>query len=119
MRQEKKRRAYNMETKTGVKKNFRAVRDELAAGTPKNNTALIAAIAEVDKAVKRGVIHKRTAARKKSRLTKAYNAAASKPFGTENPGKPGTKKAKPVAKKPVAKKTPAKKAAPKKPTAKK
>lgn len=64
MRQEKKRRAYNTATKTGVKKQFRAVRDELAAGKPKDNTALIAAIAEIDKAVKRGVIHKRTAARK-------------------------------------------------------
>lgn len=119
MRQEKKRRAYNTATKTGVKKQFRAVRDELATGKPKDNSALVAAIAEIDKAVKRGVIHKRTAARKKSRLTKAYNAAASKPFGTENPGKPGSKAKKPAAKKPATKKAPAKKPAAKKPTAKK
>lgn len=125
VRQEKKRRAYNTATKAGVKKKFRVVRDELAAGTPKDNTALIAAIAEIDTAVKRGVIHKKTASRKKSRLTKAYNASASKPFGTENPGKPGTKASqklavkKPATKKPVTKKSPAKKATPKKPTAKK
>ncbi len=119
MRQEKKRRAYNTATKTAVKKQFRAVRDEIAAGKPKDNTALVAAIAEVDKAVKRGVIHKRTAARKKSRLTKAYNTAAAKPYGTENPGKPGSKGKKAVAKKPTAKKTPSKKAPAKKPTTKK
>lgn len=125
VRQEKKRRAYNTATKAGVKKKFRVVRDELAAGAPKSNAALIAAIAEIDTAVKRGVIHKKTASRKKSRLTKAYNASASKPFGTEAPGKPGAKAAKKTtpkktaAKKPVAKKAPAKKAAPKKPTAKK
>jgi len=112
VRQAKKRQAYNTITKAGVKKKFRAVRDEIAAGTPKSNAALVAAVAEIDRSVKRGVIHKKTAARKKSRLTKAYNAVAKKPFGTENPGKPGAKKKvvkKPVAKKPAAKKAPAKK----------
>jgi small subunit ribosomal protein S20 len=121
VRQAKKRQAYNTATKAGVKKQFRAVRDELATGKPKSNAALVAAIAEIDKAVKRGVIHKKTAARKKSRLTRAYNAVATKPYGTEAPGKPGSKKKavkKPVAKKAVAKKTPAKKVT-KKPTAKK
>lgn len=122
VRQAKKRQAYNTATKTVVKKSFRAVRDELAAGKPKSNAALIAAMTEIDTAVKRGVIHKKTAARKKSRLTKAYNALASKPFGTENPGRGGSKKKaakKPATKKPVAKKAPAKKATAKKPTAKK
>lgn len=114
MRQEKKRRAYNTATKTGVKKKFRAVRDELATGKPKSNAALIAAQAEIDKAVKRGVIHKRTAARKKSRLTKAYNATVIKPFGSENPVKTGSKPRKPAAKKPATKKAPAKKSASKK-----
>jgi small subunit ribosomal protein S20 len=111
VRQAKKRQAYNTATKTAVKKQFRAVRDELAAGKPKSNAALAAALKEMDLAVKRGVIHKKTAARKKSRLTLAYNASASKPFGTENPGKPGSKatKKKTVAKKPAAKKAPAKK----------
>ena len=113
MRQAKKRTARNVAVKTTVKKKFKVVKTEILSGKPKDSKALIAAIAEVDRAVKKGVLHKGTAARRKSRLTLAYNAAASKPYGTENPGKAGAKKT--VAKKPAAKK-----AAPtKKPAAKK
>jgi len=112
VRQEKKRKAYNVSVKTGVKAKFKAVRDEVATGKAKSNAELIAAIKEIDRAVRKGVIKKQTAARKKSRLTKSYNAVATKPFGTENPGKAGTKKA--TAKKAPAKKTVAKKATPKK-----
>ena len=118
VRQEKKRKAYNVGVKSDVKAKFKTVRDEIATGKVKDNKDLVAAIKEIDTAVRKGVISKHTAARKKSRLTKAYNAVASKPYGTENPGKagtkkdvakkPATKKAKP-AKKPVAKKAPAKK----------
>lgn len=121
-RQEKKRKAYNVGVKDGVKAKFKVVRDEIATGKVKGNADLVAAIKEIDRAVRKGVINKHAAARKKSRLTKAYNAAAPKPYGTENPGKPGTKKPaakKAVAKKAVAKKAPAKKAATKKPAAKK
>lgn len=128
MRQEKKRKAYNSEIKSTVKKSTRTARDEIATGSVKGNEALVAAVAQLDRAVKKGVLHKKTAARRKSRLTLAYNSVAAKPYGTEAPGKPGAKKAtkkaaKPVAKqvaaKPTAKKAPAKKAAPKKPAAKK
>lgn len=120
MRQQDARRKYNTAVKTGVKKQTRKVKDEVAAGKV-TAAALTAAIAELDRAVKKGVLHKRTAARKKSRLTLQYNAVAAKPFGTENPGKPGSKaaKKKTVAKKPAAKKAPAKKTAPKKAAAKK
>lgn len=114
VRQEKKRKAYNVGVKNDVKAKFKAVRDEIATGKVKDNKDLVAAIKEIDRAVKKGVINKHNAARKKSRLTRAYNATASKPYGTENPGKPGAKKAKPAAKK-----TPAKKPAVKKPAAKK
>jgi ribosomal protein S20 len=115
VRQEKKRKAYNVSVKTGVKAKFKAVRDEVATGKVKSNAELIAAIKEIDRAVRKGVIKKQTAARKKSRLTKSYNSVAAKPFGTEKPGKPSAKKAtakKAPAKKPAAKKaTPAKKSA--------
>lgn len=122
VRQDKKRNAYNVGVKTEVKAKFKAVRDEIATGKVKDSKDLAAAIKEIDRAVKKGVINKHNAARKKSRLTKAYNSIASKPFGTENPGKPGSKKAtpkKPVAKKAPAKKTPTKKAVTKKTTTKK
>lgn len=117
VRQEKKRKAYNVSVKSAVKAKFKTVRDEVATGKVKGNSELIAAIKEIDRAVRKGVIKKQTADRKKSRLTKSYNSVAAKPFGTENPGKEGAKKT--VAKKPTAKKSPvkkpvAKKAAPKK-----
>ena len=71
---------------------------------------------EIDKAVKKGVIHKNKAARKKKQLAKAAKAA-----GTKSTTKTTVKKAAPkkvTAKKPVAKKPVAKKAAPKKTTKK-
>lgn len=116
VRQEKKRKAYNVGVKTAVKAKFKTVRDEVATGKVKDNKDLVAAIKEIDTAVRKGVISKHTAARKKSRLTKAYNAVATKPYGTENPGKPGAKKT--AAKKPAAKKAPAKKPSAKKSPAK-
>lgn len=42
------------------------------------NTALSAAYKLCDKAVSKGILHKNTAARKKSRLTKAINKLTSK-----------------------------------------
>ncbi|MBA3678886.1 30S ribosomal protein S20 [Candidatus Saccharibacteria bacterium] len=120
MKQQESRRQYNIVVKSVVKKQVKAVKTEVASGEVKTNSALVAAIAEIDRAVKKGVMHKRAGDRKKSRLTKAYNSVATKPFGTENPGKPDTKKAKkPVAKKTTVKKAPAKKATPKKTVTKK
>ncbi len=121
VRQQKVRRARNVETKTEVRKQIKLFRADVSAADLKKAQAdLVAAVSKLDRAVKRGVLHKNTAARKKSQLTKEYNAVAAKPYGTENPG---TAKAKPAAKKAPAK-APAKKAAPKataskKPAAKK
>ena len=67
---------------------------------------------EIDKAVKKGVIHKNKAARKKKQL-----AAAAKSAGTKSVKKAAPKKV--VTKKPVAKKPAVKKAVAKKPAAKK
>ena len=117
VRQEKKRKAYNVGVKNSVKAKFKSVKDEIAAGKPKTNAQLVAAIKEIDRAVRKGVINKHAAARRKSRLTKSYNAVAAKPYGTENPGKAGAKKA--TAKKPEAMKVAAKKPAAKKPATKK
>ena len=108
-RQAQKNRVYNTNVKVAVHKKTKVVRDEIAAGSVKSEAALIAAISEIDRAVKKGVLHKSTAARRKSRLTLAYNGVAGQAYGT---GKAGAKKApakkaatkKPVAKKPAAKK---------------
>ena len=108
VRQQKVRRARNVETKTSVRKQIKLFRaDVTATDVKKAQAELVKAISELDRAVKKGVLHKNTASRKKSQLTREYNAVAPKPYGTENPGKPGAAKAKPAAK-PAAKKTPVK-----------
>ena len=58
-------------TKTAIKKVVSA------AGTSDANALLIQAITAIDKAVVKGVYHKNTAARKKSRLTKMINKASA------------------------------------------
>ncbi len=67
---------------------------------------------EIDKAVKKGVIHKNKAARKKRQLAAAAKKAGTKPAKKTATKKVVTKKApakKPVAKKPAAKKPATKK----------
>lgn len=119
VRQDKKRKAYNIGVKTSVKAKFKAVRDEVATGKVKSNEELVAAIKAIDQAVRKGVINKHSAGRKKSRLTLAYNSVAEKAFGTEPASKPKAKKTA-AAKKPAAKKaTTIKKTAAKKPATKK
>lgn len=70
---------------------------------------------ELDKAVKKGIMHKNKAARLKKQLAAQSKAAGVKPTAA---AKKKTA-AKPVAAKPTAKKAPAKKPAAKKPAAKK
>lgn len=108
-RQAQKNRVYNTNVKVAVHKKTKAVRDVIAAGTIKTEAELVAAISEIDRAVKKGVLHKSTAARRKSRLTLAYNGAAPAAYGTgrATAKKATTKKAatkKPAAKKPTTKK---------------
>jgi ribosomal protein S20 len=88
--------------------------------TPKSHSA---AQSNVDKAVKKGVMHKNKAARLKKQLAAKAKADGVKHTGTKKAAaKPAVKKAAPAkkaaakapAKKPAVKKAPAKKAAPKK-----
>lgn len=72
----------------------------------------------IDKAVKKGVVHKNKAARQKRQLAAKAKAAAGAEKATPAK-KTVTKAAKPAAKKAVAKKPVAKKAPAKKPAAKK
>ncbi len=79
IRQTEKRRAYNRtwrsRTRTFVKKARTAQQstDMNAAAA-----ATTAAVIELDKAASKGVIHKNSAARRKSRLMKAQNAAVKR-----------------------------------------
>lgn len=60
-------------TKTAVKKFTTALESKDMAEA---QVALKDAIKSIDKATSKGVYHKNTASRKKSRLTKAYNRVA-------------------------------------------
>ena len=64
-------RAAKTEMKTMVKKFDAAV----AAGGDAAQAAYKAAVKNIDQAAAKGIIHKNTAARKKSQLTKKLNAA--------------------------------------------
>ena len=71
-RQDKKRRARNRKVKSQVRG---AVKSVHAAETAEDAQAkLVMASSTIDKAAKKGIVHKRTAARKKSRLAKKVNA---------------------------------------------
>lgn len=74
MRQAERRRKFNIRTKDKFKAAVKEVRKNVSAGS-KDEAAksLSAAMAALDKAAKKGVIHKNTASRKKSRLAKAIN----------------------------------------------
>ena len=74
-----KNRVRNVAFKTSIKTAVKKVL-ELAKGEDKEalNSALSKAYQLCDKAVGKGILHKNTAARKKSRLTKAINKLTSK-----------------------------------------
>lgn len=107
VRQTAKRRSHNLQVKRAVHSDVRAVMDAIDAKDAKKATeAFRAAVSEIDRAVKKGTLHKGTAARQKSRLNAKVKAA----FGdATKPAK--VAKAKPAAAKAPAKKAPAKKAA--------
>ena len=78
-RQAERRASHNR----GIRKQIRTSAKELtlAAGAKENDNAvkLLGTVSsQWDKAAKKGVIHWKTAARKKSRMTKLVNATKSK-----------------------------------------
>ena len=68
-----KRHERNKAVKAEVK--TRTKRAEATLGTDENDDAVKAAVKRIDSAASKGMIHKNTAARKKSRLLKKVNAA--------------------------------------------
>ena len=105
VRQTAKRRSQNLRVKAAVRQDVRTVMDALAAGDAKTaETALRAAQSEIDRAVKKGTLHKNTAARRKSRLVAASIKALSPVEKTEAKPKAKSISAKSATKKPAAKK---------------
>ncbi len=107
MRQTLTRRARNLKTKRSLRS---AVKE---FGSEKTTANLSKAQSELDKAVKKKIISKNTAARRKAQLAKKAKEAGATVTGTKKVAKPTIK---PVKKEPL---TTTKKAAPKKPAAKK
>jgi ribosomal protein S20 len=111
----KKAAVRNSKTKRSLKGALKAFHKAVAGDSKKAASAQSKAQSELDKAVKKGVIHKNKAARQKRQL-----AAKAKTAGSTAKAAPAKKTAaKPAAKKAVAKKPAAKKAPAKKPAAKK
>jgi small subunit ribosomal protein S20 len=73
--QNEKRRQRNLAAKTSLKTSTKKVHTAVAAGEADEAVARQREAARaLDKAASKGVLHKKTAARKKSRLAKAANA---------------------------------------------
>jgi small subunit ribosomal protein S20 len=72
MRQEQKRRLHNRMVKSVVKTNVTKARQAIASDANAEE-AVRAAVSELDRAAKKGVIHPNNAARRKSRLMKQLN----------------------------------------------
>ena len=73
-----KNRARNQATKSALKTYIKKARVALSGEEQVAKTSLATAIRQLDKAAQRGIIHKNQAARRKSRIAKAANAAAVK-----------------------------------------
>jgi len=68
-----KRQAQNKHVKSFTKTAIKKVTVAATAKTADSKDLLVKAISAIDRAVTKGVYHKNTAARKKSRLTKMVN----------------------------------------------
>ena len=118
-RQATVRRSRNLQVKRAIHNDVRAVMDAATAGDAKVTAEkLREAQSEIDRAVKKGTLHKNTAARRKSRLVKASQRSLDATGATKTIKTPAMKAA--IAKKaPAVKKTTTTATAAKKPAVKK
>jgi small subunit ribosomal protein S20 len=71
-RQNDKRRLRNRVYRGTARIAVKNARTAIDSSAPESNVALISAISALDKAAEQGVIHRNNAARRKSRLVKAF-----------------------------------------------
>ena len=71
--QNNKKRLRNRAYKGTARIAARTAHTAIDSASPDSKAALMEAISQLDRAAERGVIHKNNAARRKSRLMKAYN----------------------------------------------
>lgn len=101
--------ARNRKTKRSVKNAIKSLQASLASDKKKANELISKAQSEIDTAVKKGVMHKNKASRKKAQLAKTAKEAGIKPVKSTTKKAPVKTTTKPAVKKPATKKTPAKK----------
>ena len=79
VRQSARRRDINQSNRTRLRSSIKKLRGALTGGNAKESSSLLpTTISEIDKAVQKGVLHRNTAARHKSRMTARVNQAAAK-----------------------------------------
>lgn len=76
IRSQERKCVFNVRSKRAVAKTTKAALATAGKGRDEQNSALSSAYKAIDKAAKRGVIKKNTAARKKSRLSKAIKKSS-------------------------------------------
>ena len=72
-----KRHARNVAVKSATRTFVKKARTAITASPAEAQADIIAAVSALDRAAKKGVIHKNNASRRKSRLMKAFNRAVS------------------------------------------
>jgi small subunit ribosomal protein S20 len=78
-RAQQRKAARNRATRSFTRSRVKAATEAIAEGTKndESDAALKGAVSALDRAVSKGVLHRNTAARKKSRLTRQYNNISS------------------------------------------
>ena len=74
LRKSRKRRFNNLDIKTDIKKTVKAFVDTAATNPEEAKKLLSVLYKKMDKAAKRNVLHKKTAARRKARFAKLLSA---------------------------------------------
>lgn len=74
MRRSRKKRAINRANTAQLKTQIKKFRTALQGETKADAALLSATLSEIDRAAKKGAIHRNAAARHKSRLTRKLNA---------------------------------------------
>jgi small subunit ribosomal protein S20 len=73
MKQSEQRRQRNRAARSAIRSSLKAARTALSAKSPDSKASVREAIRTLDRAVSRGVIHRNTAARRKSALARSLN----------------------------------------------
>lgn len=77
VRQNAKRKEINRSNRSKLRTSIKKLRTAIAGNDKSTGELLFPTVSLIDKAVNKGILHKNTAARYKSRLTKHVNEMAS------------------------------------------